>query len=190
MRVFVGLDIPDELRAAVASYMEECRRTAPEAKWVRPESLHITLKFIGETKKIDEIEQSLSRVAAPPFEITLRGTGFFTPSSPRVFWVGIEADAFLTELAKKIEDALAGLGFPRDEHPFQPHLTLARVGSGRPQGTRRDRNKPKLYSLRDKLGEATQTEFGTMTAQEFFLFQSQLSPGGAKYSKLAGFALK
>lgn len=190
MRLFVGLDIPDKIRAAVACYIEECRRVAPEAKWVKPESLHITLKFIGETQTVDEIKDVLAKVTAQPFEIKLRGTGFFTPGSPRVFWVGIEASEALPELARRIDEATAAVGIPREEHPFRPHLTLARVGSGRPQGTKRDRSRPKMYNLRDKIGQSSATDFGTMTAQEFFLYQSQLSPAGAKYSKLARFGLE
>jgi len=190
VRLFVGLDIPEQIRAAVTSYIEECRRVAPEARWVKPESLHITLKFIGETQKVDEIKDVLAQVTAHPFEIELGGTGFFTPGSPRVFWVGIKASDALPELAHRIDEATARVGIPREEHPFRPHLTLARVGSGRPQGTKRDRSRPKMYNLRDKIGQSSATDFGTMTAQEFFLYQSKLSPAGAKYTKLARFALE
>src|SRR4051794_20046375 len=99
MRVFVGLAIPDDIRSRILAYMEDLKRIAPNAKWVRPESLHVTLKFIGETKRVEDIKNALAGVRVSQFDVTFGGAGFFTPRSPRVFWVGIQASDALPTLA-------------------------------------------------------------------------------------------
>lgn len=193
MRVFVGLDLPEEIRARIIAFMEEMKRVAPSAKWVRPESLHITLKFIGETKQPEEIMQALSGVRAQQFDVTFTGTGFFTPRSPRVFWVGIQASDALPQLASMIDESLKPLGVREEDHEYRPHLTLARTGSGRPEGARGDRNKPKMYQLKEAVErnpELLTQHFGTMTATEFFLYESKLLRGGAQYTKIGAFPLK
>jgi len=90
MRLFVALDIDDDIRTRISRFLYGVREFAPEARWVRPESLHVTLKFIGE-KSEDEtetIKQSLEMIACGAFQINIRGCGFFPGSrAPRVFWV-------------------------------------------------------------------------------------------------------
>ncbi len=114
----------------------EMRPFAPEVRWVGPETFHITLQFLGETKKLEEIQRSLREVRGTPIELNFRNAGFFPSSkSPRVFWVGIEADQNLQALVNLIGEALQPLGFERDAGSFKPHLTLARVGSGRPRSS-------------------------------------------------------
>ena len=89
----------------------------------------MTLQFLGETDKLDEIRGALQQVKGAAVPMAFRGTGFFpNPKSPRVFWVGIESDEHLQELANSIGAALKPLGFERDAGPFKPHLTLARAG--------------------------------------------------------------
>jgi RNA 2',3'-cyclic 3'-phosphodiesterase len=162
---------------------------------VRPESLHVTLKFIGEkpTDAVDQIKGALNEVqAAAPLEVGFRGVGFFpTAKSARVFWVGIESGPSLTALAKTIDEAMAVLGIPREEHSFQPHLTLARGrgGSGSPRRRKEDAPNNSFQRLQEKLAAPPVPEFGTMTAREFFLYQSQLQRGGPRYTKIAGFVL-
>jgi len=192
MRLFVGLDLPEEIRAEIVDFMEEMKRVAPSAKWVRPESLHITLKFIGESKRPDEVKAALAQVSAPRFDVSFSGTGFFTPRSPRVFWVGIQANAELPRLAGAIDAALKPLGVHEEDHEYRPHLTLARIGSGRPAGAKGDRNKPKMYQLKqavDRDPKLLDRHFGTMIATEFFLYESKLMRGGAQYTKIARYPL-
>src|SRR5581483_10941289 len=108
MRIFVALDIDDAIRERISRFMDGVREFAPEARWVRPESLHITLKFIGEqpTEKAEAINKSLGTVKSRCTEITFRGFGFFpTAKSARVLWVGIEADEHLATMAEKVEEA-------------------------------------------------------------------------------------
>src|SRR5258708_34943261 len=94
MRIFIALDIPDEIRARMMEYLEHARSLAPEARWARPEGLHVTLKFIGEAgeAKVEEIKGALAVVKAAPFEGSFANVGFFpAPQSPRVFWIGVES---------------------------------------------------------------------------------------------------
>ena len=96
MRLFVALDIDENIRSRIARFLDGVREFAPDARWVRPESLHITLKFIGEKddEETEGIKRALETITADAFEMNIRGYGFFPgPRAPRVFWVGIEAGA-------------------------------------------------------------------------------------------------
>jgi len=194
MRLFVALDIDDNIRGRIARFLDGVRGFAPDAGWVRPESLHVTLKFIGEKpeEELQEIKRALKTIETGAIEMNFRGYGFFPGArAPRVFWVGIEAGPDLTSLAATVDEKLAPLHIPKEEHAFNAHLTLARGagGSGWHRKQRGDGSKRSLQRLQEKLAALPAPEFGTMTAREFFLYQSRLSPGGAKYTKLAGFAL-
>ena len=190
MRLFIGIDIPDELRNRIAEFVDQIRPHAPDARWVKPETYHITLKFIGEYRRdLEELKTPLSTVASPQIEIAFRGCGFFSPRNPKAFWIGIHANESLPALAAAIESTCAKLGIPAEDRAYTPHLTLARTGSGRPQDSRSDRNKPAMWQLRDAVQGIPEPDFGTMTAQAFFLYESKLSPKGAQYTKIARFDL-
>lgn len=191
MRLFVALDIDPEIRNRIAKFREQMRAYAPDVRWVGPETFHVTLQFLGETQKVDEIRAALQQVRGGAIPLSFRGTGFFpNPKSPRVFWVGIESDQHLQELANSIGQALQPLGFKPDAGPLTPHLTLARAGSGRPKPVQGESAAAGLRAVRAKLEGSAAAEFGTMTAREFCLYQSTLSPAGAKYTKLATYPLE
>ncbi|MGA9813639.1 MAG: RNA 2',3'-cyclic phosphodiesterase [Terriglobales bacterium] len=197
MRVFVALDIDDDIRACLERFLDAVRGFAPEARWVRPESMHVTLKFIGEksSEAVDGIKQALSAIRTGGVEISFRGYGFFpTAKAPRVFWIGIAAEPPLAALAKSVDDATAAVDVPREEHAFSPHLTLARGGarhsSGSPHLRKGDGPNPVFLRLQEKLAAMQTLDFGTMTAREFFLYQSQPMRGGARYTKIARFDLE
>jgi 2'-5' RNA ligase len=194
MRLFVALDIDDSIRTKIARFLDGVREFAPDARWARPESLHVTLKFIGEQseEEVGKIEGALDAIAADTFEINFRGFGFFpTARAPRVFWVGVEGGQKLISLSAAVDHTLAQLGIPKEEHAFNAHLTLARGGrgSGSPRKQRSDGGNRSFQHLQDRLAALPTPEFGTMAAREFFLYQSQLAPGGSKYTKLARFGL-
>ncbi|HEY1264707.1 MAG TPA: RNA 2',3'-cyclic phosphodiesterase [Terriglobales bacterium] len=194
MRTFIALDIEDDIRERIIRFMEGVREFAPEARWVRPESLHITLKFIGEKPPdlVDRIKGSLAFIESSAVGFHLRGHGFFpTPRAARVFWIGIEAGPELEKLAGRVDEAMASLGVPRETHAFSPHLTLARAGggSGSPARQRGDRPNRCFDYLRKRLEKLPNPDFGTMAAHEFFLYESRLGAGGARYTKIAGFML-
>ena len=191
MRLFLALDIDSDIRRRIAAFRDELRALAPDVKWVSPESFHITLQFLGETKHLDEIRTALQDVQSSPIYLAFRNTGFFpTPRAPRVFWIGIEADEHLQELVSAIGRPLEPLGFQPDKQPYKPHLTLARAGSGRPRPVRGERSAPGLQLVQARIAMMPQLEFGTMTASEFCLYESKLSPKGAQYTKLARFPLE
>jgi 2'-5' RNA ligase len=193
MRIFIALDIDQAIRERIERFLDGVREFAPDARWVRPESLHITLKFIGEKppETIEPIKNSLAKIQGTAMELTFRGYGFFpTPKAARVFWVGIEAGPELVKLAADIDKALLAMRIPKEDHAFSPHLTLAR-GSKSGAAGRQVSDKPNLPfdRLREKLVMMPQPEFGTMSAREFFLYESKLSRGGSQYTKLERFPL-
>jgi 2'-5' RNA ligase len=194
MRIFIALDIDDAIRERIVRFMDGVREFAPDARWVRPESLHVTLKFIGEkpADKVEEIKPVLSDIQAAPFDLTFSGFGFFpTTKAARVFWIGIQSGPPLVSLARSIDDATSGLGIPKEDHAFSPHLTLARGGghSGAPGWRKGDTANRNFQLLQQKLAAFPTPEFGTMTAREFYLYESKLMQGGSRYTKLARFEL-
>jgi 2'-5' RNA ligase len=194
MRLFIALDIDDNIRERIVRFLDGVRGFAPDARWVKLGSLHITLKFIGEKseEETEIIKRALETITAKMFEINIRGYGFFpTSRMPRVFWIGIDPGKEVTALAAAVDEKLSALGIPKEEHAFSPHLTLARGGakSGSPRKQRDDRANSNFQRVQEKLAALPAPEFGTMTAREFFLYHSQLSPGGSRYTKLAGFVL-
>jgi RNA 2',3'-cyclic 3'-phosphodiesterase len=197
MRIFIGIDLDPEIRLRIARFLEGVSSFAPEARWVRPESLHITLKFIGEqtAEQVEAITERLRQVEGSAFELRSGGYGFFpTAKAPRVFWIGIRAGAQLAELAASIDRATAELGIPKEDRPFSPHLTLARGGGGRRSGSPKwgkgDGPNNSFTVLEKRLAAMGELDFGAMIAHEFILYQSQLSPKGSKYTKLQRFPLK
>jgi RNA 2',3'-cyclic 3'-phosphodiesterase len=194
MRLFVALDIEQEVRGQIRLFMEKIRGLAPDVRWVSAESLHVTLKFIGEQPdaNVSKIEHAFRAISVKPFHISFRGSGFFpAEKSARVFWIGIEVEPALAELAAQVEQALVPLGIEAEKRAFSPHLTLARAGSGSgaPGRQRGDKANRRFSTLQAKLSTLPAPEFGTMNASEFFLYRSQLSSHGAQYTKIARFAL-
>ncbi len=195
MRLFVALDLDENIRVRIARFIDGVRGFAPDARWVRPESLHVTLKFIGEKpeEEVEKIKRALETIEAGTFEMNFRGYGFFPGArAPRVFWVGIEGGQKLTALAAAVDETLAHLNIAKEEHVFNAHLTVARggAGSGSPRRQKGDGPNRGFQLVQEKLGALPSPEFGTTVAHEFFLYQSQLSPRGSKYTKLAGFSLR
>lgn len=194
MRLFIALDIDEAIRERIARFVEGVRNFAPDARWVKPESLHVTLKFIGEQPeaKVDSVQTALKAVSAIAPAIQFRDYGFFpNPKSARVFWVGMASGPELPALAAAIDETMPALGIDKEERAFTPHLTLARAGgrSGSPHRRKEDRPNRVFQILQNRLATLSTTDFGSMTAHEFFLYQSQLSPKGSKYTKIARFAL-
>jgi 2'-5' RNA ligase len=196
VRVFVALDIPEEVRAAIGALVEKLRPTSDNilagskrsphpARWVRIEGMHVTLKFIGEVppEKIEPVKASLSQIHFPNFPLKFRGVGFFpNERRPRVLWAGIEAGEELGALAAAVETSLEPLGIAKEQRNFSPHLTLARFDTAR--------HKPSASAfdhLHEAISKSGPLEFGSSTASEFHLYQSILKRRGAEYTRLATF---
>ncbi len=123
MRIFVALDIDDAIRERISRFVEGVRNFAPDARWMKPESLHITLKFIGEQPDaaVGQIKNVLSAIHATPPTIQFRGYGFFpTAKSARVFWIGMNAGPELAALAAAIDEKTAALGIAKEDRALQP----------------------------------------------------------------------
>lgn len=181
MRLFVALDFPEAIRAAIQELVVQLRPLAKQAHWVRVEGMHVTLKFIGnvEESKFEAIVSALSKThLGPPVEVQFRGIGFFpNERRPRVCWCGIEASSNLAELARDIEHSLLPLGIAAEKRDFVPHLTLARFDS--PGG---------LDKLVAKARELESFDLGSTRETQFHLFESVLKQSGAEYTKLKSFA--
>ena len=185
MRLFVALQIPDSIRNEYAKLIDDLRRfdakTAKrKPKWVRPDNLHVTLKFIGHTDagKLDSIRAALAKVRSPKaIQLQFGTIGFFPNASrPRVIWGGIEASENLAPLAHEVDQQIATLGFAAEERAFTPHLTLARLD---PPGIAPD--------LRSEIGKQATRDFGVLHTSEFHLIESKLKPSGAEYTTLQSF---
>ncbi len=179
MRLFIAVDISEEVGAAVAALATRLRQANADVGWVKPENFHLTLKFLGETPdgQLGDIKAALDLTATArgAFEMEMRGMGCFPDrGAPRVVWVGVGAgrDA-LTALAHDVESAMEGLGFARERREFAAHLTIGRVRS--PRGAER---------LRHLLEAEADTGFGRCGVDALRLYKSTLSPGGSIYEVL------
>ena len=181
MRLFVALDFPDAVRERLRELIARLKTASSAAKWVRPERMHVTLKFIGETDpaNVDPLRDALATIHSPkPVEINFRGLGFFPHErQPRVLWCGVEGSPNLAELAAGDQSALDPLGFPPEERKFMPHLTLARFPD--PKG---------VQEIVRAAEELKSYEFGSAHETEFHLIESKLKPAGAEYTRLASFS--
>jgi len=178
--LFVALEIPFAVRENLAALLESLRAVSSQTRWVRPENLHVTLKFMGEVPetKLAATRSVLAGVRSDqPVTVDFRGLGFFpNEKRPRVFWAGIEASPNLKTLAADIESVVEKLGIPREQRPFSPHLTLARFEPpGLPE------------KLRSAIQENAAREFGSLRTNQYHLIESKLKPSGAEYTTLESF---
>jgi len=183
MRLFVAIDIPEEIRNALAEAAGQLRPAAPGARWVRPESLHLTVKFIGELPEtqLDAIKSALAAANKPAaFPLGLYGLYFFPDKRfPRVlatFVHGEQGHRETAELTKQIDFQLSPLKIPREERAYRGHLTLARLDP-----------RAQHDALEAALAGMMRREWGTFPVREFHLYQSELRRGGAVYTRLASF---
>jgi 2'-5' RNA ligase len=180
MRAFVAIDLPETVYAALAEVQQVFRSACPDARWTRPEGIHLTLKFLAEISdsQARQVVEELGKIGAiEPFSVEVSGFGFFPqPQRPRVFWAGVLAPAALRELAARVEHLMEKIGFAREDRAFSPHLTLARFQVPRPQP-----------ALERAAAAQANTSLGKFEVSEFFLFESKLSPQGAQYRKVMRF---
>jgi 2'-5' RNA ligase len=181
VRLFAALDLPDQVRHSIAELIAKLQSKSRSPRWIKPENLHITLKFIGHVgnEKLEPIRNALSLIhATQPVELHFRGMGFFpNERRPRAFWCGIASSSNLGELAANIDRALVPLGIEAETRPFTPHLTLARFKSEE--------------GIREVVQAATDmksTDFGAATETNFHLYESLLKSTGAQYNRVASFS--
>lgn len=180
MRLFVSIELPDNLKNQIKKIIEELKKCDPKVKWVGTENLHITLKFIGEVKeeeKINKITQKLedSVKGQGPFTASFSRLGTFPEGkNPRVIWLGIEQGKDeISSIVSNIDTLLADLGIEREKREFTAHLTLGRT---------KEKRANKL--LVDKIEKFNLPDLGEIKVEKIHLMQSKLTPKGPIYSIL------
>jgi RNA 2',3'-cyclic 3'-phosphodiesterase len=187
MRVFIAIDIDDKIRKAIADLQKQIASKVSvksgDLKWVEPNNIHLTLKFLGEIseEQLEEVKEITNTVAQAhqKFNLDIESVGSFGGRSAKIVWVGAGGgtDALLA-LQKDLDDLLEQAGFPKEDREFSAHLTLCRV------------NHP-IAGI--KMGEAiaqfSNLKLGSIAADAIYIYQSQLTPQGPNYTMLASFRL-
>jgi len=186
VRAFCAVELPSEVRARAVEHITRLREAVPYAhvSWERVEKLHVTLKFLGEiaSNQIQALSDAASRATqmTRPFILALEGTGAFPPRGvPRILWLGInDSSGVLSELQGHLEEECESAGFAREERPFHPHLTIARI--------RAPRAARQLARLHQELGfEAIE-----FSVTELVVMQSELATGGSRYTEISRHSFK
>ena len=179
MRLFIAIDLGQQVRATVRKEVERLQPLAPKAKWASAEGMHVTLVFLGyvDDERVPEVQTIVREVASrhAPLRLAVEGIGGFGSSvRPRVLWLGLTGDVEpLAAIKTELEKRLAPLGYEPERRPFKPHLTLARA--------RMANGDAALASCVRACREAA---FGKAQVDRIILFRSDLSPKGAKYTAL------
>jgi len=184
IRAFIAIDVPERIRSGIIKVQEEFRKYEFKIRWVRPENIHLSLKFLGNIKTVDieKIGEVLFETVKvfPPILLEAKGIGVFPGiKRPRVVWVGLAGEIEpLFGLYESLEENLETIGFPRDKRRFKGHMTLGRI---------KDKINPKTFG--DALMAVRSFESETFTADRVVLYQSELKPSGAVYTKLVDASL-
>lgn len=188
MRAFIAIELPKDLKNALSQLQEQLRKTAADVKWVQPDNIHLTLKFLGEIdeKKLDKISLILDKIAISNkcFQISFSTLGAFPKmSSPRIIWVGIEkGDMETKKIACELEGEIEKIGIPKENRPFSTHITIGRIKSAlNQQMLTQELNQLEDYFTEKKL---------QFKAERITLFKSTLLPEGATYEPLKVINLK
>jgi 2'-5' RNA ligase len=188
MRVFIAIDLDEQIRKALGNLQTELRGKVDirksDAKWVNPENIHLTLKFLGEIKdeQVVEVCNITKDVASrhENFELDVGEVGHFGGRSARVLWVGTgQGCDNLIQLQQDLEQQLDSAGWPKETRKFSAHLTLCRI-----------RNSKAGFRLAQLAQEYKDFTLGTMTADSVTVYQSQLTPEGPIYTTLGNYELQ
>lgn len=184
-RAFIAIELPEELRRELASLRDMDEALGHELRWVRENAIHLTLMFLGDSthEQISTLKQALDALQpGVAFELSARGIGIFGRASrPRTLWAGISGDARALEvLQAQVAEACQRLGWPAEEKPFSPHITLARGG----------RRLSAVSALRKLLDEYVEKPFGVVPVTSYSLYESKITREGAIYTELHRIHLK
>jgi RNA 2',3'-cyclic 3'-phosphodiesterase len=185
IRTFIAIELDDPQKNALAELQSRLKREpgSNAIRWVTPDNIHLTLKFLGNVaaEKQPTLHDAIASACAgsAPFVLRLDGVGAFPNAHrPNVIWVGMEGDVeTATKLAKKIDDACTLLGFPSEERPFSPHLTLGRV--------KRDASARDRQAIGEMLAQAQAHDLGECHVEGVCVMKSELRPVGSVYTRLA-----
>lgn len=184
IRAFVAIEVPPALQEQIAAQGQALKKALPaEIRWTASNNIHLTLKFLGDIApaSLPALTHALTVITAQQttFDIVIGGFGVFPgPRNPRIFWLGIQAPPDLAHLHRAIETTCARLGYPPEEKPFNPHLTVGRL-----------RYQADMTSLRPALQQIQVGRLGQVTVSSLTLFRSDLRSQGPIYAPLAHFPL-
>jgi 2'-5' RNA ligase len=179
LRCFIAIDIPDPIREEIGAFIHTLKKYDADVKWVPPENLHLTLKFLGSTSEtlLPGLLDSLSAVVVPykPFCIRIEDTGFFPGrKNPRICWIGMEENTgMLKSIHADVENAAKRLGFSSEDREFNPHLTIGRV-----------RSRRGMIAVMNELADCKGRVFGSVMVERIKIMKSELKPKGAEYTCL------
>ena len=179
IRSFIAFELPAAVISRLDSVQQELKALQLKARWVRPQNIHLTLKFLGniDPAAVEKIGQAMAEAAGDcaPIALTVDGIGFFPGlRRPRVLWVGLGgATGVLLDLQRNLAERLAAIGFAKDKRSFKAHLTLGRI---------RQAVDPNVLSR--AVEDYSDLESLKFTADRIILFKSDLKPSGAVYSHL------
>jgi 2'-5' RNA ligase len=183
LRLFIAVELPAEVVDVLEKTQSDLKRVMPSrvVRWTRPEGIHLTLKFLGDvaSDQVDDLQKGLLDATSghDPFTLGVEGLGCFPNSKrPRVVWIGVGGDTRkLVALQKSVEQYIAPLGFPTEDRPFSPHLTLGRIK----QASRDD--IARVGQIVEARGPALSARW---RVESISLMRSQLKPDGAVYTQL------
>jgi len=184
IRVFIAIELGDEMQRALAEAQAILRQSLPFStiRWTQAEGIHLTLKFLGDVapSRLGAIKTALATIGSKHtlFNLTATGLGVFpNPARPAVLWVGLEGQVTqLVRLRDDVEQVIAPLGFPTEQRAFHPHLTLARI---------KEPSQAEVTRLQDLIRRDPLGLVGELGVAELSIMQSELAPGGARYTRLA-----
>ncbi len=182
MRVFLAIDINEHVKKEMERIIKQLKRLGANARWVKPDNAHITIKFFGEISEGEielikqEIDRGISGVAN--FDISIEKLGVFPEygRNPRVVWAGIKFGDEMEKLYNELNKRFSKIGFPREHREFKPHLTLCRIKSS-----------SGLSGLKKGIAENENHFFGKITVDQIILHKSELTPNGPIYSIIKKF---
>ncbi len=176
IRAFLAIPLPDEIVHKAQEVQAQLGSTHRKIRWVKPDAMHLTLKFFGaiseeDLEKIGQVMLSVGD-SHTPFEVRISGLGVFpSPARAKVIWLGVHGEPFLSALYSAFDQELQDIGFPGESRPFRPHLTLGRSRYG-------------LSFQRSVLDNYQDIDCGSLQAERVILFQSLLRPEGAVHLPL------
>jgi len=179
IRTFIAIQIPEDIKNEISTFQEELKAAGKGIGWVKPDNIHLTLKFLGSTDEqlIDDIDEKIkdSVVGINQFQIQVQGIGAFPNlKRPRVIWIGANSETDqLGVVVQKLEKNLEVLGFKPENRKFSAHLTVGRVKDNR-----------KINSVLERVKSFSEFDAGTFTVEKIELIKSDLHPAGAIYSPL------
>jgi 2'-5' RNA ligase len=186
MRTFIAIKLPQNIRTGLSNIQDELKQTGADVKWVKPDNIHLTLKFLGEIDDslAEKIKSVISAAAqqTPSFNLSLSQLGAFPKIQfPRVIWIGVNNDQPVIKMAKDLEQELIKIGIPTESRAFNSHITLGRVRSAQ--------NRRALSEKLETLNKpsSSQPEF---TVSGITLFKSTLTPQGPIYEAISDSPLK